>query len=103
MKDFAKGLDGLWRYQSRVFIQASDDLRKKIMEEAQKSNFTIHLSITKMYHDLEKIFCWLKMKMDIVEVASRCLVCQKVKIKHQKPSGVLQPWRFPNGKGKIFP
>ena len=30
------------------------------------------------------------MKKDITELVSKCLVCQKVKIEHQKPSGMLQ-------------
>ena len=31
------------------------------------------------------------MKKDIVKFVSRCLVCQKVKVKHQKPPRSLQP------------
>ena len=30
------------------------------------------------------------LKKDIVELVSKCLVCQKVKIKYQKPYGMLQ-------------
>ena len=31
------------------------------------------------------------MKRDVAEFVARCLVCQQVKIKHRKPSGMLQP------------
>ena len=75
MKDFAKGADGLWRYQGRVCVPASDDHRERIMEEAYKSNFTIHPGVTKMYQDLKKMFWWLDMKRDIAEVVSKCLRC----------------------------
>ena len=30
------------------------------------------------------------MKSDVAYFVNRCLVCQKVKIEHHKPSGVLQ-------------
>ena len=79
MKDFTKGTNGLWKYQGRVCVLASDDLRERIMAEAHKSNFTIHPSVTKMYQDLKKIFLWHGMKKDIAKVVSRCLVCQKLK------------------------
>ena len=31
------------------------------------------------------------MKRDIANYMSRCLVCQKVKVEHQRPGGLLQP------------
>ena len=40
------------------------------------------------------------MKGDIVEFVSKCLVCQQVKIEHQKRSGKLQPSPIPNWKGE---
>ena len=61
---------------------ASDNLRKRIMEEAYKSNFAIHMGMRKMYEDLKKMFLRLGMKKDIAEVVRKCLVCQKVKIEH---------------------
>ena len=68
---------------------AGDNLWKKIKEKTYKSNLTIHLGIIKMNQDLKKMFWWLEMKKDIMEVVNRCLMCQKVKIEHQKPSGML--------------
>ena len=38
------------------------------------------------------------MKNDIAEFVSRCLVCQQVKAKHQKPLGTLQPLLIPEWK-----
>ena len=34
--------------------------------------------------DVKKMFWWSRLKRDIAELVSKCLVCQKVKIKHQK-------------------
>ena len=98
LKEFVKGLDGLWRYQGRVFMLARDDLWKKILEEAHRSNFTIHLGTSKMYQDLKRMFWWPSIKKDIAKMVSRCFVCQKVKIEHQKPLGMFQPLEIPEQK-----
>ena len=98
LKGLSWGTDGLWRFEGRVCIPMSGDLQRKILEEAHKSQFTIYLSVTKMYQDVKKMFWWLGMKKDIAELVSKCLVCQKVKIKHQKSSGMLQPLEIPKWK-----
>ena len=38
------------------------------------------------------------MKKDIVDYVSRCLTCQQVKAKHQRPVGLLQPLSIPEWK-----
>ena len=38
------------------------------------------------------------MKKDIIEFMTRCLVCQKVKAKHQHPAGTLRPLPIPKWK-----
>ena len=66
-----------------------DELRKEIMEKAYFSAYSIHLSSTKMYHDLKDTYWWNGMKRDIVDFVSKCLTCQQVKLGHQRPSGLL--------------
>ena len=51
-----------------------------------------------MYHDLKAMFWWPGMKNDVAEYVSKCLTCQKVKIEHQRPSGMLQPLEIPQWK-----
>ena len=38
------------------------------------------------------------MKRDVVEFVAKCLVCQQVKAKHQRPSRTLQPLHIPEWK-----
>ena len=38
------------------------------------------------------------MKKDVVEFVSRCLICQQVKAKHQRPAGLLQSLPIPQWK-----
>ena len=51
-----------------------------------------------MYQDLKKNFWWPDMKKDIADWVSKCLTCQKVKTKHQRPSGLIQPLEIPEWK-----
>ena len=36
-----------------------------------------------------EIYWWPNMKIDVADWVSKCLMCQKVKVEHQKPSGLL--------------
>ena len=38
------------------------------------------------------------MKRDVSEFFTKCLVCQRVKVEHQVPSGLLHPIRIPEWK-----
>nr|GFD14777.1 retrotransposon protein, putative, Ty3-gypsy subclass [Tanacetum cinerariifolium] len=56
---------------------------------------SVHPGSTKMYHDLKQHFWWSGMKRDVATFVSRCLICQQVKIEHQRASGLLQPLDIP--------
>ncbi|GJZ55162.1 putative reverse transcriptase domain-containing protein, partial [Tanacetum coccineum] len=49
---------------------------------------------------MKQLYWWPNMKADIVTYVSKCLTCLKVKVEHQKPSGLLvQPeieWKWDN-------
>ena len=51
-----------------------------------------------MYRTIKKNYWWFGMKEDIADFVSRCLVCQQVKAKHQKPSRTLHPLPIPKWK-----
>nr|GEW61611.1 reverse transcriptase domain-containing protein [Tanacetum cinerariifolium] len=77
------------------------DLRSLIMHESHKSKYSIHPGSEKMYQDMKKLYYWPNMKADIATYVSKCLMCAKVKAKHQRPSGLLvQPaipmWKWDN-------
>ncbi|GJS29634.1 putative reverse transcriptase domain-containing protein [Tanacetum coccineum] len=48
-----------------------------------------------MYQDLKPLYWWPNMKADIATYVSKCLTCAKVKVEHQKPSGLLQQPEIP--------
>ncbi|GAB2236277.1 hypothetical protein Droror1_Dr00028206, partial [Drosera rotundifolia] len=90
--------DGLLRYRGRVCVPAIEALREELLNEAHCSWFSVHPGTTKMYRDVREHFWWNGMKKSIAEFVARCLVCQQVKIEHQKPAGLLQPLPIPEWK-----
>ena len=73
----------------RLCVPDVIDVRREIMEEVHSSAYAMHPGSTKMYHTLKEHYWWKGMKRDIAEFVSRCLTCQQMKAKHQKPAGLL--------------
>ena len=70
------------------------------MEEGHRSSLSIHPRAIKMYQDLKQVFWWPDMKKEVNEFVLACLVCQKAKIQHQKPSGKLHKKNCPHDYSK---
>jgi len=96
--DFRLDLNGVLMFRDRVCVPDVPELRKRILDKGHRSSLSIHPRATKMYQDLKKLFWWPGMKKDIAEFVYACLVCQKSKIEHQKPSGLMQPLFVPEWK-----
>nr|CAB3505014.1 unnamed protein product [Digitaria exilis] len=93
-------LDGqgvMW-FGSRLVVPKNTELRRKIMDEAHLSKFSIHPGSTKMYQDLKQNFWWTRMKREIATYVSECDTCQRVKASHLKVAGTLQPLPIPSWK-----
>ena len=93
--DFSLGTDGVYRFRNRLYIPNDRALRNLILEEGHKSKLSIHPGATKMYKDLKKLFWWPRMKREIAYYVASCLICQKAKIEHQKPAGMLHSLELP--------
>nr|GEY99876.1 putative reverse transcriptase domain-containing protein [Tanacetum cinerariifolium] len=79
----------------RLYVPSDPALREAVLSEAHSSPFSIHPGSTKMYGDLKQHFWWNGMKRDIATYIRRCLICQQVKIEHQRAIGLLQPLDIP--------
>ena len=49
--------DAIIRYQGMLCVPDVDDLRRPILEEAHGSRYYIHSGATKMYCDLQEMYC----------------------------------------------
>lgn len=72
-----------------------EELRRRILSEAHDTPYSVHPGGDKMYHDMRLQFWWPGMRLSIMSYVSRCLTCQRIKIDHQRPGGLLQPLPIP--------
>lgn len=96
--DFKIDDEGVLRFRGRICIPDNEEIKKMILEESHRSSLSIHPGATKMYHDLKKIFWWSGLKRDVAQFVYSCLVCQKSKVEHQKPAGMMVPLDVPEWK-----
>jgi hypothetical protein len=87
----------LW-FEDRLVVPKNPALRKKILDEAHLSKFSMHPGSNKMYHDLRSLYWWTRMKREIAKYISECDTCQRVKASHLKVAGTLQPLPIPSWK-----
>jgi hypothetical protein len=87
----------LW-FKKRLVVPKKEALKKKILDEAHTSRYSIHPGSTKMYHDLRQQFWWTRMKREPARYVSECDSCRKVMADYMKPRGLLQPLSIPEWK-----
>jgi IS30 family transposase len=69
-----------------------------ILKEAHETPYSIYPGSTKMYMDLKELFWWNNMKREIAKFVSECHTCQRMKVEHQSPAGLMQPLNIPEWK-----
>jgi hypothetical protein len=93
---FHEDVEGPPWFIDRLVVPNKEALKKRIMDEAHTSRYSIHPGSTKMYHDLWQQFWSTRMKREIARYVSECDTCQKVKADYMKPRGLLQPLSIPD-------
>jgi hypothetical protein len=97
-KCFRQDNRGILWFEDRLVVPKNPELRKKILDEAQLSKFSMHPGSNKMYHDLRSLYWWTRMKREIAKYVSECDTCQRIKASHLKVAGTLQPLPIPSWK-----
>jgi hypothetical protein len=58
--------------------------------------------VTKMKEDLNPVFLWKGIKVDLVSYMVISVECQQVKVEHRHPTGFLQPHAIPESKWEVI-
>ncbi|GKB84070.1 putative reverse transcriptase domain-containing protein [Tanacetum coccineum] len=90
--------DGTLCLNNKSWLSCYGDLRTLIMHESHKLKYSVHPDSDMIYQDMKKLYWWPNMKADILTYVSKCLTCLKVKVEHQKPSGLLVKPEIPQWK-----
>jgi hypothetical protein len=88
---FWEDVDGVLWFNNRLVVPKDFELRRKIMNGAHCSRYSIHPGTNKICQDLKKSFWWTRMKREIVKYLSDCDTYRRVKADHLRPVGNLQP------------
>jgi hypothetical protein len=88
---FHEDAEGTLRFKERLVVPKKEALKKKILDEAHTTRYSIHPRSTKMYHDLRQQFWRIRMKREVARYVSECDTCRKVKADYMKPGRPLQP------------
>lgn len=83
--------NGTIKYKGRWCIPKDPLLKRRILQEAHNTPYSIHAGGGKLYKDLKQQFWWPGMKKEVATFVSKCMTCQKVKAEHRRPGDLLQP------------
>jgi hypothetical protein len=61
---FCEDAEGTLWFNERLVVPRKEALKKKILDEAHTSRYSIHPGSTMMYHDLRQQFWWTRMKRE---------------------------------------
>ena len=96
--NFRQDTNGTLWFNNRLVVPKDCELRRKILDDAHQSKYSIHPGSNKMYQDLRKNFWWTRMKREVARYVAECDTCQRVKADHLKKAGLLQPLNIPAWK-----
>jgi hypothetical protein len=88
---FHEDAEGTLWFKDQLGVPKKEALRKKILNQAHMSGYSIHPSSTKMYHDMREQLWWTRMKHETARYVPECDTYQKDKADYMKHGGLLQP------------
>ena len=65
--------DGILKCQGHLWVAIVDGLREELKQLTHSSSYSIHPSITKMFHDFKDHYLWDGMKRDVNEFVVKCM------------------------------
>jgi hypothetical protein len=84
---FCEDAEGTLWFKVRLVMPKKEALKKKILDGAHTSRYSIHPGSTNMYHDLRQQFWWTRMKREATRYVLECNTSWKVKADYMKPAG----------------
>lgn len=68
--------------ENRILVQKRGGIRGLLMEESQKTMYSIHPGSTKIYLNLKPHYGWPMMKLNVASYVDECVTCERVKTQH---------------------
>ena len=89
-------------HKNRIYVPSSRELRNLVLKEMHDVPYAGHPGYHKTITEIRSQFFWLGMKKDVSDYITQCMECQKVKVEHRNPVGLLHPLPIPENKLSVF-
>jgi hypothetical protein len=93
--------DGTLLYKNKIYVPNVQDLKLMILNEMHNVPYAGHPGYQKTMAAVKSHYFWPGMKKEIADYIARCMECQKVKVEHRHPAGLLQPLPIPEWKWEV--
>ena len=86
----------LWYYHDRLAVPEVQELRLNIFKECHDVPYAAHLGVEKTFASVARRFWWPRLYRQVKRYVTSCPTCQRCKVEHQRPRGLLQPIPVPS-------
>ncbi|GJP39448.1 hypothetical protein CLOM_g23818 [Closterium sp. NIES-68] len=93
--DAAQGIFSIGLEPDRIWVGRYCLLRELQIQDVHDSNLSGHFGVDKNLKALQRFYYWPYMVTDVQRYVAACLICQRMKSSHQRPTGLLQPLEPP--------
>ena len=88
----------LWWCGDSIAVPDVGNLRKEVLNELHDAPYSGHYGFHKTLKSISTLYWWPDLRQDVWNHVRNCDVCQRDKVSHQKPVGLLQPLEIPDRK-----
>jgi hypothetical protein len=89
-------------HKNRIYVPSSRGMRNLVLKEMHDVPYVGHPSYQKTITVVRSQFFWRGMKKEVPNYIARCMECQKVKVEHRHPTGLLQPLLIPKKRWEVI-
>ena len=87
--------EDLWHKDGKIVVPDCGDLRLKLISDFHDTPYAGHLGINKTNRLVSRYYWWPNMVQDVTNYVKECHSCQTIKVRQEKPSGLLNPLELP--------
>ena len=90
-----RDVNGYLRYEGRIFVLDSGDLRLKVLKAKHDHILAGHLGQAKTLQLVRREYTWPKLRDFVTNYVNSCNICSQNKPRHHKPYGALKQLPIP--------
>jgi hypothetical protein len=102
LKEYEMKEGGLLMHKNRIYVPSFGELRNLVLKEMHTVSYVGHIGYQKTITIVRSQFFWPGNEKGYCYYIVRCMECQRVKVEHRKPVGLLQPLPIPEKKWEVI-